>query len=520
MKTSSKHSIAAILIAATFAAACTSDEVYLESVPIVKQEAAAKSTYATINVALSDPISRSAPISDEAESDSIFSIRILLYSQTSAGDWLCESDILAMNSGSRSATLETSSGQKRILVVANDYNRPWRFANQVGRTLSELTTMKIAAGYRLSSSEVDFGSPALDGASPAPLNTLNYASMAAPFLLSNSLADTSSLRELKPGIPFGVSIAGKNGDSDNHFRIFLKRSMAKVAATYKGNDYPVPTQDGRGALTDLYWGIRNQNRAIAIFEIPGPGGKPIAPFFNELNNWGQTSITNASSYQAFWWNNDNAVDEINIPLNASNKPARYYYVPENANDMQLPGNITCIAVKATYTPTDNSVIASFKHNNLFRQVADASREGIETGTTFYRLIAIEGTSAPEMLKQRGNGIINNKDLFLNKNDAIRMAYIVENKGYDDGFDPIIYQPKNLRIETYQNGECYYRMDIKNGTRTWVERNKAYHGAIISFSALGDASITNTNLNVQNEDIYMGGTIEVIPWEDVYFEGEL
>ncbi|MDR2495582.1 MAG: hypothetical protein LBD21_00415 [Tannerellaceae bacterium] len=520
MKTRHSHRITAILIAGLLAASCTFDEVYLDSEPIVAQQAAAKLTYATISVALSDPISRSPAVSDEAESDSIFSIRILMYGKNSTGEWICESDVLAMNSGGKSATIEASSGQKRILVVANDYNRAWRFSNQVGRTLTELVSMKTTAGYRLSSSEVDFGSPALDGNSLTPMSTLNYASMAAPFVFSNSLADTSSLRELKPGVPFGVSIAGKNGDSDNNFRIFLKRSMAKVAASYKGTFYPVPTEDGNGTLTDLYWGILNQNRAVAIFEIPGPGGKPVAPFFSELNNWGQTTIGKAESYQAFWWNNQSATEEINIPLTSSGKPSKYYYVPENANETPLPGNITCIAVKATYTPTGNSIITSFKHNNMFRHVTEATRGQIETGATFYRLTLTGDEDVAEQFAIRSNDIIQNKDLFATREEALRMAYIVENYGYDDGFNPTLYQPKNFVVETYLNGVCYYRMDIKNGTKTWVERNKAYHGGILSFRAVGDASVTSANLSLPNESIYLGGTIEVIPWEDIYFEGEL
>ncbi|MDR2533798.1 MAG: hypothetical protein LBC81_03330 [Tannerellaceae bacterium] len=512
--------ITAALAFIALAVGCASEEISLESVATTKSVQVGAPTYATINIELNEPVTKSGPVSDEAESDSIYSIRILMYGEKPEGEWICESDILAMNAGNRTATIESFSGKKRILVIANDYNRPWRFDNQTGRTIDELVSMKTVGGYRLASNEIDFGSPSLGGENASPMSDLDYASITAPFVFSNSLADSSSLREFKPGVPFDISIVGKNGASDNHFKIYLKRSLSKVAASYKGSTYPVPTEDGSGFLTDLYWGIRNQNRAVALFEVPGPEGKPVSPFFNELTGWNLSDLDDISSYQPFWWNGEDEAGDISIPLSSSIAPKKYYYVPENANQVPTPGNITCITVKATFTPAPGTVITSFTHDNLFRKVADVTRGDIEQGATFYRLAAKDGTDAAAMLALRGDTLIGNMSIFKNKSDALRMAYIAENKGYDVGFGSI-YTPKSFIVETFQSGICYYRMDIRNGSRAWVERNKAYHGSIISFHGIGNATIAHSNLNLaNNEAVYLGGTIEVIPWEEIRFEDTL
>ena len=520
MKTFCYPKITAAVLAAALAGGCITEEVILDGGAGTKSDVIGAPTYATINIEVNDPYTKGDMVGDDAETDSIYSIRILMYGERERGEWICESDVLAMNAGNRTATIESISGKKRVLVIANDYNRPWRFGDQTGRTLSELVTMKIGGGYRLTSNEIDFGSPSLDGESLSPMTDLDYESITAPFVFSNSLADSSSLREFKPGVSLDISIAGKNGPSDNHFKIFLKRSLSKVAASYKGSVYPVPTEDGSGWLTDLYWGIRNQNRAVALFEVPGPGGKPVAPFFNELTGWELSALDEISSYQPFWWNGEEDASDINIPLSSATAVRRYYYVPENANQVPTRGNMTCITVKAVFTPAPNTVITSFAHDNLYRMVTEVSRGELETGTTFYRLSAKEGTEAAAMLALRSDSLIGNMEIFQNKEDALRMAYIAENKGYDIGFGSI-YFPRSFVVETFQNGVCYYRMDIRNGSRAWVERNKAYHGSIVSFHGIGDATIANTNLNLtNNEAVYIGGIIEVIPWEEINFETPL
>ncbi|GHV52615.1 hypothetical protein FACS1894181_15840 [Bacteroidia bacterium] len=471
-----------------------------------------KPTYATLNVAITDPATRGDLIGDMGESDAISSIRILVYKDDdNALNGVCEADLLVMApSGQNAATLLVTAGWKRILVIVNDYSKPWKFPNQAGKTLNQLiSTWTSASEGKLTLNEVDFGTPSL--AANAPLASIDYSSIAGPsnFIYSNSLADSSSRKWLKGGIPSTEAQAGARGESDNHFTIYVKRSVAKVTVSYEGSDYTI---DQKGTLSDLTWGVRNQNRAVALFQIPSPSEKPQAPFFRELMNWTFPAVDNSANYRRFWWGDG----DINIPLLNGGLPTKFYYIPENANNTIVSGNTTYVIVKGTFTPAANTVVTEFT-SNFPSGVTSVKKESIETGKTFYRLVGIAGTNGGDNIDAFSNGWIQNGDIFLNEDDARKMAFIAEHQGSSIGYTPG-YVPTTVQVDAYQNGICYYRVDIRNGSNRWVERNKAYHGHITSFSTLGEPGYPDLD-RIQLET-YVTANISVIPWEHVDFNEDM
>jgi hypothetical protein len=512
-----KKYLFSIMTAAAILTGCVSDEM-IEDVPKGREQTG-NDTYATFSVALSDPITRTDLVNDEGETDLITSIRILVYQDYNTLNSVCESDILVMASDRKSATLQITSGWKRILVIANDYNKPWRLPNQTGKTIAELLTNKtVASGGRLSNAEIDFGAPVLASTAEA-ITELDYSTIAAPknMVFSNSLADSSSRRQLKGSVASEESIAGVKGEADNHFTIYVKRAVAKVTASFDGDVYPIPTSDGKGTLSNVYWGIRNLNRAVALFQMPHSSGKPLAPFFYELTGWNSAALKNQESYKRYWWARD-VYKDISYPLATGiSMTNRSYYIPENANFITQPGNTTYLAVKGVFTPASNTVIKSFVHSQSSKFVASIEKGSIDPGTTFYRITGIEGTNGKDNLALYGDGLIRDGDIFSNPEDVLKIAYIAEHFGSQIGYTPT-YAPTTLQIDKYIDGICYYRVDIQNGDNCWVERNKAYHGKISGFTSLGDPNMNDIEATPMTTSLT--SIIQVIPWEEVIFGGVL
>ncbi|MDR0537257.1 MAG: Mfa1 family fimbria major subunit [Tannerellaceae bacterium] len=507
----------AIVAATLLLSGCLSEEVELN--PGNRNDAAGQGTYATFNVALSDPITKTDLVNDDGETDQISSIRILIYQDYNTLNSVCESDVVVMASDRKSATFQATSGWKRILVIANDYNKPWRLPNQTGKTLADLTTTKTTvSGGRIAAGEIDCGAPAITTAIDT-LKGLDFSSISNPknMIFSNSLADSSCRRQLKGSVPSEESIAGIKGEADNNFTIYVKRVVAKVTASFQGGAYPIETADGKGSLSSVYWGVRNINRAVSIFQVPHTSGKPLAPFFYELTGWSKTALSDQNSYKRYWWTNDYGND-INFPLaTGGNSSLRSYYIPENANYIAQPGNTTYIAVKGTFTPAANSVVTGFTHNAATKFITAVKKGSIDPGTTFYRLSGIAGTDGSEKIALYGDGHIASGDFFADAEEALKVAYIAEHHGSIIGYSND-YTPKNIKIDKYNNGICYYRVDIHNGDNYWVERNKAYRGNINGFTSIGDPDMYD--IESVPMSTYITASIIVIPWEEVVFSNTI
>ncbi|MDR0538359.1 MAG: hypothetical protein LBH04_10040 [Tannerellaceae bacterium] len=531
-------SYSTILFAATVAAILSGCAV--KEVPAGLSENETESprdvTYATFNFAVTG--STKAPLtSDAAEKDSIKSVRLMIYSHTSANNGTCEVDTTVLTTGNQTATVPLTSGTKRIFVLANEHNKSWRFGNQKGLTLDKLVASKTASSAgKLFLHEIDFGRPALSS-SPAPLSSLDYSDMTTPYMVfSNSQSDSSSLRIVRPNISSEESQSGSDS-TKNHFSIDLQRTVAKVTITgYSGGTFSSKWTSSVvkycGTLDDLYWGVRNQNRAVALFKNTDANSKPLVPFHDALAG---LDLSEIATYKPFWWSNGDS-SEINIPLKSlsSATPSDYYYVPENVLDEV--GNSTYIVVKARFKPQlPGAQVTSVSFDNTAHIVNAVTY----SSTLFPEAYYIDFNSNYDVENVPGSGRIRNLPDIL-KRDSIMLnrtyldffkfyqtedlaksvVYFLENDGSSDGYTSS-YEPKRHKIYKYENYICYYRFDISGNADGGLLRNKQYRGTITSFGYIGAPCLEDLD-RIQSTpsgsgDTHATATVQILPWDTVDVE---
>ncbi|GHV49424.1 membrane protein [Bacteroidia bacterium] len=470
-------------------------------------------------------------VSESGETSTITTIRILVYKDVISNNGVCEADT-TISGGNPSATVLVTSGWKRILVIANDRTaatpptppsaKAFTITNQKGQTLDKLVASKTYNSGTTYLNETIFGAPAVGS---GPLTGLDYAEMSGPinFIFSNSLADSSSRKELLPGISSSTSASGgPNDPTKNHFQLYVKRSVAKVTVytTASAGVTAVPVLDNKGTLSNLNWGVRNQNRGIAQIQIPTLSGKPQAPFFNELDAKNTAEMAAVATYRPFWWTGDALGDELKIALPATT-PGSYYYIPENANNRSVRGNTTYTAIKATFTPTANTVISAFKSDNGLHAVTEVTKaSSVAAPGTFYRVIGVAGTNGSTDINTYGKGFITDGNLYTTLALAMRMAYIAEHNGDDDGTVngyPAGYVPTTVSVDTYTNGICYYRLNIGDNTNSYVVRNNQYRVNISAFNTIGEPNLSDLDKDPGkpiDEPTYVTATIQILDWDTI------
>ncbi|MDR0538402.1 MAG: hypothetical protein LBH04_10260 [Tannerellaceae bacterium] len=470
-------------------------------------------SYATFDFSIEG--ATKAPLtSDAGEKDSIKSVRLMVYAHTNANDGACEVDTTVLTTGNQTATVPLTSGTKRIFVLANEYDKSWRFDNQKGSTLDKLVATKTTTSAgKLFLHEVDFGTPRLGSSSTiTPLTNLDYSDMVSPnMVFSNSQADSASLRRVLPNISENESQTGSDS-TKNHFRIDLKRTVAKVTVynTATLELRPVlPSTDPRPyiKLCDLTWGIRNQNRAIALLPNTDANGRIQTPLLDVLN---LAELMDTTIYKPYWWTGGDTT-EINIPLPEASPASNYYYVPENIFDGV--GNSTYIVVKAHLFYMRALISLTYSGNTVDSEYGTDLRKG----NTFYR---INYDNADESIDYTVlNGRIHLNACFANKELAHGLLYRLENGGSGAGYSAS-YIPRRLSIDTYEGGVSYYRFDISNNSDGGFLRNKQYRGQITDFFKVGAAKLSDLDrisAPLNEQPTHGTASFQILPWETVDFE---
>ncbi|MDR0538403.1 MAG: hypothetical protein LBH04_10265 [Tannerellaceae bacterium] len=471
-------------------------------------------SYATFDFSIEG--ATKAPLTgDAAEKDSIKSVRLMIYAHTNANNGACEVDTTILTTGNQTATVPLTSGMKRIFVLANEYNKSWRFGDQKGSTLDKLIATKTTTSAgKLFLHEIDFGSPALSS-SPAPLTSLDYSDMVTPnMVFSNSQADSVSLRQVLPNISETESQTG-SGVTKNHFRIDLQRTVAKVTVYNTATlieYYDNPAIHYR-TLSDMTWGIRNQNRAIALLSGRNVNGSIQTPLLDVLN---LADLMDTETYKPYWWTGGDTT-EINIPLPQTSPALNYYYVPENVFDGV--GNSTYIVVKALLTPNRPVTEIQYNSGNTIIRVR-GTEYNYPKGKTYY-CINYDNVDMSSLDFSFLNLWGIQHECFDDEELIRNFIYRIEHNGNPAGYTAG-YVPQRLKIDTYENGVCYYRFDISNNNDGGLLRNKQYRGNITDFvtnpavGLRGAAKLSDLD-KIQTQDsgsTHATATVQVLPWETV------
>ncbi|MDR0538362.1 MAG: hypothetical protein LBH04_10055 [Tannerellaceae bacterium] len=520
MKRMTKHllSVFAATIAATMLSSCA-----VKEAPVAFEEeetpSAGVPSYATFSFSV-DGVTKAPLAGDAAEKDSIKSIRLMIYKRLSNSTGSCEIDTTIMTNDSESAALSLESGWKYILVIANDYSKSWRIPNQKGNALSKLLEERTAAsGGKLALHDINFGEPALSAGTAEPLTSLDYSSIATPDMIfsnaqaalpTSATAEWPNLFEILPDITLAQSQADTATERSNHFRMVLQRTVAKVGIYTTSYSTGTGQRHEDGALSDTYWGVRNQSRAISIFKLVDGSGKVQPPFLNVLDGLDDTDW---SIYNPYWWAGDESGAEINIPL--GNSVSSNYYVPENLYDKA--GNSTYIVVKANFKP--NVVVTGFTVDEASHKITGTSYKNIDKGVTYYSVnydYPPETEEAANLTIDESafNGQLHKKATFPTKDIARRLIYFLE-QGTAVGYQAD-YKPIRLKIETYEGGTCYYRFDIADNKDGGLLRNKQYRGRITNFRGIGLPRLSllddfKTTPEGGPAGTHATATVEILPW---------
>jgi hypothetical protein len=474
---------------------------------------------------------------------SLTSVRILVYAHNASNTGVCEVDTIITTSGSstKSATVKTTSGQKRILIIANTHTgavgstpveRVPTFGYQVGSTLNSLVTTLATNGT--TSSDLVLGSPGLPiTAAPTSTKLTDLSlSKVVPggtenFIFSNSMADSSSVKTLVGDIGKGDSESATpekttptQTQPKNAFTIFVKRTVAKVNMKYDGSSWD--TADGKGTLATAKWGVRNQNRATAIFQGTLLGEKPQQASFYDLVGTvlTGTALNDTNSFKPYWYSSG-GTPEINIDLN--NTDNKSYYIPENVVKNAVTGNVTYIAFSAQYKPKAGTAIATIQNDDSKFGISATTPNATDYSGTFYKLSVVSPTGAA-YLNQFGRGYLQDAQLYTDLETVHKVAYLLNNGGLIGSWTSSYRLPANdpnFRIETFAGGLCYYRFNLTTNSTTayYVNRNYAYAGRVQGFAGLGKSALDSLDLNPGTPlavETHVTATIQVIPWDTSSF----
>ncbi|MDR0538363.1 MAG: Mfa1 family fimbria major subunit [Tannerellaceae bacterium] len=500
-------------VAAAFLSSCSVKETPV-SIEEETPEPTSDATYMTLDVNIEGETK--APLtSDENETSDIAKIRLLIYAHAGDNSGICEIDTNLTTTSTRTSSLKVSPGAKRIFVIANEPGVNSFLSGQVGRALTDLIGTKTeTSGNKLFLHEIDFGTPLLAGTPPAALTALNYSSIVTPkMVFCNSQATSSSIFTVLPDISLEESQSETADASKNHFTIPVQRVVAKVTVNNVAASMNINAESLSGGLSNLFWGVRNQNRAVALFKETGADGKVRSPLYNVLAG---LDLTNVTIYKPYWWTGDQTGVEINLTVNAEGDEERYYYVPENV--FGTMGNSTYIAAKASFIPAANNLVKSIAYDEEDGVVQSIT--SIEKGTTtapatFYRINPASLASSGVNYSSLGSYSDIEGLVFAKQDDATLIACMLEHSG-----SPALwtagYTPEKLKIDTYTNGVCYYRFNISDNTDGGLLRNKQYLGRITEFTKLGFSRPDELDEipTVAQSSTHASATILILPWETV------
>jgi hypothetical protein len=493
-------------------------------------------TYATFNFVVDGaPLTRTNLTSDANENGTITSIRLLIYGADNAS--FCEYDTIVdvTSPDTKTATVLVRSGNKRLLVIANTKGKSFDTQLQTLRPNASIVPGTIDFTTFLGQHNLyDFGlaTPAAFQSTPgsapdgiyltvANANLVPTAPTGSHLVYSNSLADTSCVRYLQPKISYNDSRnASGNDAANNHFIIYLQRTVAKVGVYYRGPS-SVVTKDLTGTLTNLQYGVRRINRAVALFQRLESNGTPIAPYYNVFDQMFATNdaaLKLAATYAPYYYLG--SASELNNPLSISTTaPGSYaiptnYYVTENSSNTALRGNVTYAAISGVYMlqAPNNLVVSAVTNYDAGTQAFAVTRIAQPTGT-FYRLkdVVVNGVSY-----EKGN--VPAGTLFTTSTSIDSVLFAMQHNTLNGFSTTNINDDFKALKQTYTGGVCYYRLNLGEGNgedkNVYIKRNLHYKAAITGFSKIGEPTVDDLDKDPDtpiSAPTNVTAEIVVLPW---------
>ncbi|MDR1356684.1 MAG: Mfa1 family fimbria major subunit [Tannerellaceae bacterium] len=467
MRTKTMKWTMAVAIAIAGLAACTSNELPVETqnLPLTEE---GEPTYATFTFKVSgEPDTRSDMLTDENETTKVTDIRLLVYDMGDSGRLRVDTTIDVDNTLT-SPTVMLTSGQKRILVIANAKQK-----SDIRSLINPSGNAHYPNAIYYSNLVYDLG----EGTPPTNIDKLsNLVDASTGYVMTNA-ADNSSIFIIRPNVSPTTSQYG-SGESDNHFSITIQRTVAKVTIYYED---PSIMNLASGTLQDLKYNVGNVNRSLYLFQQTGDDNEVISP-----NN--QSSFYDSYIYRGYGF----------IPVLNSLSGIKAVYVTENIPEVPNEYNTTHAAIEATFVPKPEYVVESFNYNSSLGTFENITHPAtITPGTSFY-LLRTE----------------NNTMLFTDSQTAHKAAYCLL-YNTESGFDGYYVSED---VKHYVDGKCYYIILIKDSNdENAIIRNHHYRIKLTGFIDTGINAEEYSGEMTITQKTYATASISIAPW--IYDDSE-
>jgi hypothetical protein len=544
-------------------------------------------TYATFKFSISEGDTKAA-VGDNGEgstsSTTIKDIRLLIYNAKDS----CEANILVNDAGHltgagsvsnapKSATVQVTSGIKRIYVIANAS----QIANINGplNAIAPKTATALLSNFNKVFDLVGAGGSNTYPASAVPANLTALGEMLTNtfltnngYLMSNAI-DANAVKQLVANIDSMSSADGTpaaTASATNTIAITIQRAVAKARTTYAAAA-TLNTTDGVGLLADIKYTYLNVNRAIYPFQVlgqavdPTPGAPsplanyPQSPYFE---NAAYTANSNEANWKNYYYNYGTGdlvamIDKVSGAAASTTYPA--YYLTENTQQTNhAKGNTSSIGVEGRFQPKGNFYIqgpyegTAAPYNDSIKLTAGVfTVPGTRKSTATLSTLPTEAGGRLYQVRGGRNGSIitgiPDSMFFTNRLTAYKVAFLIncvnasltsqlnafnianptavpagftlaDSLSYDatDNFNANV-----ALVAEFVDAKCYYGIrfaDPSATPKTGVKRNHYYQFNITEFKSIGQESLTDVNKppteSVEDGETYITATLTIDPWRNV------
>lgn len=520
-----------------------------------------------------------------AEEKEIKNVRAYVFKES--GDYEDKTEVAAIENHDviHTAVLKLTSGRKKVYVVANmedSWVGPTTSAAQFEAMILQLCTKAGRIAHNKGLPEAQ-RRPVIAREGDAFNNLYGQGNAGDKgFLMASVLANTEFT--LNPGI----SEAACSKDSyaspeemaaNNHLEIAISRATSKLQATYAATGDALTLKDKSGnaigKLLEPFFTVRNIPIQSYMF-LHNQNNGFLTPFYSNTNT--------GSSFVDF----EKYYDEANTPdlaLSASDAgdQIKSIYLPENSNQTPVRGNTSYVLVKGTFAPAANVMINNITVEgtapNLTINVAKDSKEysaGIENVPDYFVvpdwdnqiytgypgldasqwaahgramilktyldkagkqkwLKAIDESTAVKELDVEEDSKVYYTSEFSSTTDGIYSVVVIKKYSFTRNGGVAAYvasEESKVRILQYQNGVCYYRVNIEDNMDEKTEannlfysvmRNRFYNVNVSKITSIGyptDEDVTVDPSDPINQKTYMQAHITVSQWTKVEQDTEL
>lgn len=514
-------------------------------------------------------------VTDEGLNDAtVNDLRLLIFSgENGMAGKLLTNTLVETN---KTATIVTTSGSKRIYVIANTKGKTQIEDKLVTLTVNASTLQEFYAlmtdGKYTGTTTDDkmgegFGELFTDG----------------KFVMSN-VADITSLKVLQPGITKEQSEGASGTETEraklNNFNFTVFRAIAKGNLTIKLKEAELQTSNGIFQLKpDASYGVRNVNRStlyvqqyasdnvtagIADHHTAG-GIRPYAAYYNVFDNTSDADMMKLETYTPYFYRgyaikpqganlSELQAQPVTIFKNTETaKAGKTVFFSGNSNNRQVRGNTTYIGITTQVAKIEaKNIVASVSYdqntNKFTTTAAQADYDNTDGDKSFWYIREIPADMIDKIVDSKVGRIFVNEDVAFDamiviwnnlktvNTPAITTAANLKTayNNYKAGNGtPILTAAEADILEQhlgfYENGRSYYRLNIYEKTdddykRHLIRRNHIYQAMVTGFATIGEPTEEDLDKDpekpVDADVTNVTATITVATWHTVDMEDDL